>query len=339
MLKRILKWLLVLFLILLVWNWKLVLYGINQLKGQLHIVSNSITIEEALAHSSLSDEYKRKLLLIGEIRKYAMDSLGLKNSDNYTTFYDQQNKPVLWVLTACEPFEMKAYQWYFPFLGNVSYKGFFIKEKGEKEFVEIKQKGYDADYSTVSGWSTLGWFTDPVLSNFLKRPDGMLAELIIHELTHATVYVKSNVDYNENLATFIGEQGAEKFLRYKYGNESKELAVYRNYKSDEEIYGNHLLKSPESLDSLYKLFSERPFSVYEKHFLKYKTIASKLLEANNLPLHRKEFYRFKFGKEPLPNNTFFMSWLRYRNKQNDFKKEFSEKYHENLKDFIAAVKK
>ncbi len=280
MFKKILKWVLVLFLILMVWNWKLVFYGIDQLKGQLHIVYNSITVEEALSDSSLTDEYKRKLLLIGEIRKYAMDSLDLKNSDNYTTFYNQQNKPVLWVLTACEPFAMKAYQWHFPLLGSVSYKGFFVKEKGEKEFSEIKQKGFDADYSTVSGWSTLGWFKDPVLSNFLKRPDGMLAELIIHELTHATVYIKSNVDYNENLATFIGEQGAEKFLQYKCGKESKELTEYRHYKSDEEMYGNHLLKSAESLDSLYKSISGKTVSVYEKHFLKYKIIAEKMAEGN-----------------------------------------------------------
>jgi predicted aminopeptidase len=45
---------------------------------------------------------KQKLVLIQEIRRFAIDSLGINDSKNYTTVYDQQGKPVLWVVTACE---------------------------------------------------------------------------------------------------------------------------------------------------------------------------------------------------------------------------------------------
>lgn len=339
MVKKILKWLLFLILILIIWNWKAVLYGIEQLKGQLHIVWNAKPIDEVLKDAALKEDHKRKLLLIQEIRKFAVDSLGLKNSDNYTTFYDQQNKPVLWVLTACEPFSMKAHEWHFPILGNLSYKGFFVKEKGEKELQELKQKGLDVDLSTVGGWSTLGWLKDPVLSNFLKRPDGVLAELIIHELTHSTVYIKSSVDYNENLATFIGEKGAEEFLAYKFGDSSKKYIEYLNYKSDEETYAKHLLKGAEKLDSLYKSFEKNSLPLKERYALKYKAIAAILLQSNNLSLHNKSMYRFDFKKGSLPNNAYFMSYLRYRKKQDDFKMDFHNKFHDNLEAFIEDVKR
>lgn len=336
--KKALKLILLVLLIIIAWNFKLILYGIDQLKGQLHIVWNARPTEEILKDPTLKDDYKRKILLVQEIKKFAVDSLGLKNSENYTTFYDQQGKPVLWVLTACPPFEMKAYEWHFPFLGNVSYKGFFKKEKGEKEFQQISRKGFDAELSTVSGWSTLGWFKDPVLSNFLKRPDGVLAEIIIHELTHATIYLKSNVDYNENLATFVGEQGTEKFLDYKFGKDSKERTEYFQYKSDEEVYGNHMLKGAEQLDSLYKTFDNASIPPKEKHALKYQTIASILLEANRLPLFRKKVYRFDFKKESLPNNAFFMSFMRYRKKQVDFEKELQVRFKDDLRAFIEGIK-
>ena len=101
-----------------IWNHRLIVYGIQQLKGQLHIITNTRSVEDIISEKAVKQEYISKLLLIQQIRKFAIDSLGLYNSSNYTTYYDQLDKPVLWVLTACPQFEMKPYEWYFPFLGN-----------------------------------------------------------------------------------------------------------------------------------------------------------------------------------------------------------------------------
>jgi predicted aminopeptidase len=346
LLKKILKYLFLLLLILIIWNIRLISYGIDQLKGQLHIVMRAKPIEQVLKHPKLKPDYKRKLLLIAEIKKFAIDSLGLKNSDNYTTFYDQHNKPALWVLTACEPFSLNAYQWHFPFLGNVAYKGFFIRQKGEKELHKLKSRGYDTDYSPTGGWSTLGWFKDPVLSNFLKRSDGRMAETIIHELTHTTIYLKSSVDYNENLATFVGEKGAEKFLAYKYGAGSKELEDYRHHKADEELYGKILLEGTRDLENFYNIIQMQKSSslkednVYSNNdmiYMKYYIITQIMLKINRQPFFRKDIYYFDFKKEKLPNNTYFLSNSRYRKKQDDFEKEFNEKCNHDLKTFVRSV--
>ncbi len=336
-LKKIIWGFFLLVLILTLVNLKLVIYGIQQLNGQLHIIYNARDVNECLEDKDVPDSVKQKLLLIREIRKYAVDSLGLKDSKNYTTFYDQQGKSVLWVLTACEPFAMKAYQWYFPFLGYVSYKGFFDKEKGLPEEEKLTRQWYDIEYAPVSAWSTLGWFRDPILSNMLKRKEGQIAELIIHELTHATVYLPSSVDYNENLATFVSEQGAIRFLNYKYGEKAKQTITYTNYKEDETVFGNYMVNACERLDTVYtSMNKELPFR--QKLNIKFHVIAEIITGINHLSLHNKQRYTFTFPEDKLPNNAWFMSYKRYRVNQNDFDKELQTKYNAKLELFISFLR-
>jgi predicted aminopeptidase len=311
-------------------------YGYGQLKGQLQLIMNARPVEEVLSDNKVPEEIKTKLRLIQLIRKYATDSLGLKESENYTTYYDQKNKPVLWVLTAAYPLELKAYQWEFPFLGKVPYKGFFVEEKGKKEQELLKKKVLDTEISPTGGWSTLGWFKDPVLSNMLKRDEGRIAELIIHELTHETIYLLDSVDYNENLATFIGEQGAIRFLKYYYGENSKELKNYINFKSDEELFGKYMLQSANSLDSLYKTFGKETFR--EKLLKKNIFILQIVNDINKLPLHNKSRYQFHFPGNKIPNNTWFMGYLRYRGKQTGMEHELLTS-DGNLRIFIQNLLK
>ncbi len=226
MLKKILGTILFFAAVLIAANFKLVCYGLQQLKGQLYIVNHAKPIPEVLADVSVSDSIKTKLGFIEEIKRFAVDSLSLKPSENYTTFFDQQNRPVMWVLTAAPRFKLESYTWYYPLLGRLSYKGFFDKNKGLVEKNKLSQTGLDTDLSPTGGWSTLGWFKDPVLSNMLRKNEGALAELIIHELTHGTLYIKGDVEFNENLATFIGEQGAIQYLEAKYGKSSLPLKIY-----------------------------------------------------------------------------------------------------------------
>ncbi len=313
----------------------LISYGIAQLRGQLHIIWNAQSVEEVLHDQQIPDSIKQKLVLIQEIRKYAVDSLGLKDSKNYTTFFDQKGKPVLWVITACEPFAMKAYLWNFPFLGDVSYKGFFEKERGIPELENLKKRGYDTDYGTASGWSTLGWFRDPILSNMLRRSDGQLAELIIHELTHATVYLPGSVDYNENLATFVGEEGAMRFLKSHFGNESKALMNYRSDQEDEVIYGNYMVASCHKLDSFYTNLPA-DWSIQKKYYQKYFFIKDLVLGIRTLKLHKTAHYQFHFPGDHLPNNAWFMSYSRYRKDQGDFRHQL-ETLRGDLKAFMSQI--
>ena len=62
-----------------VFNYKLVQYGLTQLSGQLHIVMNTRPCDELLNDPTFPDSLKTKLRLINEIRRFAVDSLGLND--------------------------------------------------------------------------------------------------------------------------------------------------------------------------------------------------------------------------------------------------------------------
>ena len=73
------------FLILCVFNYKVLNYGIAQAKGEIKILMDVKDINEVLASKDFPDSLKPKLVLIQEIKKFAEDSLGIKKSKNYTT--------------------------------------------------------------------------------------------------------------------------------------------------------------------------------------------------------------------------------------------------------------
>lgn len=320
-----------------IYHHKLVVYGIGQLRGQLNIIYHAKPVEEYLSDPGYPDSLKKKLEFIQDVRTYATDSLGLKNSKNYTTLYDQQGKPALWVITACLPYELTAYEWEFPFLGKVSYKGYFQKEAGLPEVEQLKEKGYDVDYHPTGGWSTLGWFSDPILSNMLRKNEGQLAELIIHELSHATLFLPGSVDYNENFATFIGEQGALRYLKHRFGERSPEYLRYQYEQEDEARFGAYMLQSSQQLDSLYRevLPTKAPQS---RQRIKTETIRAIIQNISNLNLHFPHRYPQYTGDEKLPNNCYFMTYRRYRKSQQEFKLQLEEQ-NGDIKLWINKLKK
>ena len=341
MLRKIIKLsielVLLFFIVFLLIGHRLVIYGTSQGIGQVSIIWKAKPIEEMLKDKNFPDSLKQKLISIKEIKQYAVDSLGIKESNNYNSVYNQENKSVLLTVTACEPYSLKEKLWWFPFLGNVPYIGFFNKEEARKEILKLKEKNFDVNVYSPSGWSTLGWFNDPIQSNMLKQPAGSLANLIIHELTHGTIFVKNNVTLNENLANFIGNKGAEQFLIYRYGNNSTQLTTYKQSIADEKCYNKYILKSIERLDSLYHSISTKESEEIKKQ-KKVNLITEIVVGVNRLPLHKMKSY-FNYSLRAFTEgNSFFMSFSRYDSQNDNFEKEFNEKYHSNLKLYLKTLK-
>ncbi len=310
-------------------------YGVQQLSGQIALVSNTIDIHEALQSDALSTKEKQKLQLIEKIKKFAADSLGLVVQDNYSRFYQQHDLPVLWILTASPPFELKSYEWKFPVIGYVSYKGFFKKHNAIPEYNSLKKSGFDVDLSPVSAWSTLGLFSDPVLSDFLKKSDGKLAELILHELTHATIFNKNSNTYNENLATFIGQEGAKLFLKRTFNDSSQQVADYLNAIIFDKQKDAFFKSGAAQLDSLYKTFTTEMTLSYK---IKMKqdmmdNLIRKLEEIIHINNRNKVINR-----QLMLNNTDFVMHETYNTLQDSFYKDLSN-LDNNLTLFIAVEKK
>ncbi len=341
MLKKILAIALIILSVWAVWHHELIIYGMSQAKGQLKIILQSRDIEEVLQDEEVADSLKQKIRLVQEIRDFAIDSLGVNNSDSYQTIYDQKGKPVLWVVTACEPYSLKDKQWNFPLLGSFSYKGFFNYDKALKEKENLVTEGYDTGIRTVSAWSTLGFFNDPIMSELLFRDVGNVANTVIHELTHGTVFVKNNLKFNENLASFIGHEGAKSFLAYKYGNDTPEYRYYETYMADRKKYVDHMLRGIQRLDSLYHSYtSEMPDSV--KADKKREIITDIIQDADTINFKNQHYIAvIKKLQKPdnFPNNTFFKSFVRYQSEVDSFQQTYEEKYNSNLKAFMAYLKK
>ena len=325
----------VLILIWGIWHRDLVSYGWMQFKGQAHIIYNARPISEVLNDPTTTDSVKARIKLIQSVREFAIDSLGLKDTRNYTTFYDQHSRPLLWVITASEPYSLTAFNWKFPFVGEVSYKGFFDMERGILEDSLLCVKGYDTDFGEVSAWSTLGWFKDPILSGMLKRSDGSLAELIIHEMTHSTLYVKSDVNFNENLASAVGEAGALKFLKHHYGPDSPELNQYIFRKEDSELFTKQMLLATEQLDTLYKRISGLDEKL--KYKFKYDRIKDIVSSLDTLPFHAAERYKGLF-KDKLPNNAYFLNFIRYDSQKAEMREELKNVFNDNIANYLDAVR-
>jgi len=333
--KRLFIALGVLLIVLTLAYWELVTYGVMQARGQLHIIWNARPVEEYLSSPHFPDSLKQKLELITRVRKYAIDSLGLKDTRNYKTLYDQQGREIMWVVMASEPYALKAKEWTFPVIGAVPYKGFFDREKALALARELEAENLDVNVRNPGGWSTLGWFTDPILSNMLRRSDGDLANLIIHEMSHATIFVKDSVDFNENLATFIGDRGAEKFLIAYYGPSSDEYLDYIREDHDYRLYTEHMLRGAGKLDSLYRAIESAP--IEKKKRLKEMMIREIVESLDTLSLHAdtpKPSLRFQ---EKLPNNAYFLNFMRYQAKQDVFMEEYQNRFGGDLRAYIAHL--
>lgn len=190
--------------------------------------------------------------LVAEIRTFAVERLGLDRSRSYTRFYDTGGQPLSWNVSACPPDRFEPCLWHFPILGAVPYKGFFDRARARREYERLRGLGLDAVMRPVSAYSTLGYLADPVLSTMTAYPVDELAELILHELTHGTVYARDQAEYNESLATFVGRAGALEFLADRYGADSPELHRAQGRLRDEERFQRFMGGLVSRLDSLYQ---------------------------------------------------------------------------------------
>lgn len=334
-LKRILAGLGLVIVVLLVIYGDLVLYGLRQGYGQLNIIWNARPVEEFMQDPHFPDSLKARLRLIDEVRRYAVDSLGLKDTENYKTLYDQKGKEVMWVVLASEAFKLAPKEWTFPVVGSVPYKGFFSEKRAFALKRELEEEGYDVIVRNPGGWSTLGWFTDPILSKMLSRSEGDLANLIIHEMSHATIFVKDSIDFNENLATFIGDRGAEQFLIHKYGAASPQYTEYIDEDRDYLHYVDHMLRGAATLDSVYSALDPQAPKA-EKLRIKEEAIRRIVTNLDTLSLRLNKHPSQRF-KNKLPNNAYFMNFRQYQAKQTDFMRAWKEDFGGDLRAYIAHL--
>lgn len=177
--------------------------------GQARMLMARQPIDELLAEPGTEAELAERLRLAASVRRFARDELGLDVGEQYTSYVDWPGDRVVTSVVATRPGEVEARGFWFPLVGRVPYKGFFELQRAEREAERLAAEGLDTCLVPVLAFSTLGWFADPLTAPLARSP--RLVETLIHELVHATLYLPNEPDFNEGLATFVGQEGAVRF--------------------------------------------------------------------------------------------------------------------------------
>ncbi len=288
-------------------------YVTNNAWEQTRLYNKRTPIEQILADSKTKPEVRKKLALVQEAKAFAMSDLGLKKSDNYSTFVELGRPYVTWIVHASPSYQLESYRWWFPIIGHVPYKGFFSEKEAQVEAQSFDKKKFDTYVRGVTAYSTLGWFEDPVFSSMLGYSDHDLVNTIIHESVHATVFAKSQADFNERMATFLGDWGVELFYSLKEGPQSPTVALILKERMDQHLFADFLKKEMKQLREWYlSLKGQEP---EQEKAQRLNEIQRRFREEVSPKLQTKSFSNF--GEIPL-NNARLMALGTYYEDLNDF---------------------
>ncbi len=252
----------------------LVKSGYNQLK----ILNDRVPIKKVLAEKNLPPKERHKLELALEARRFAVSHLHLHATKDYTTFVDLHRPYVSWIVTVAYKNQLKQHFFWYPIVGDLPYKGFFNPKDAKAEAKKFESEGYDVMVGGVTAYSTLGWFEDPILSTMLNEPDYDLVNTIIHESTHATIFIKSQAGFNERLAVFVGDLGTKLFYKYKEGPHSKTLQEIRRENADDIRFSKFISKEIARMKKWYKSHPHLRKGQRQAQFKKIKSDFTKMVK-------------------------------------------------------------
>jgi predicted aminopeptidase len=228
--------------------------------GQLSLINEQRPLKAAIAREA-DPERRRLLQEVPEIVAFAEEVVGLRAGRSYSGYFETEREGLTFVVTACRRTRFEPYTWWFPIVGTVEYRSYWDEVDARAVADALEAQGYDTWISPSRAYSSLGILRDPIATTMLR--DGLtgLTEVVIHELSHARLFIPGHTEWNEALASFVGERGAERYFeqeRWKHTplreqmraraerREQLDRAVTESYVALEELYGR-ALPEPELL--------------------------------------------------------------------------------------------
>jgi len=309
-----------------------IIYLFHAATGQFRLLHGAIPVEEALKHDSLSREQKDRLSLVAAIKAFGEKRLALKKSRNYETVYLKSRQGPIYYVSACPKDSLTRVTWWFPIVGDMPYLGFFDLERAREEKWGMIKKDLDVIIGMADAYSTLGWFRDPVTLNLIEGSTEDLVEVILHEMTHTTLYVKGQGPFNEGLANLVGKMGALLFLRQTYGPSHPFTMEAGKSIEDERIFSSFLASLLKKLEALYC----SPITYQEKVEQREKLFAGALKDFGRLK-NRLQTDRFSFFGSRGLDNAYLMSVGLYHRHFHTFE-AILEKKGNSIKEMLAFFK-
>ncbi len=270
--------------------------------GQYRLLNESIPVQAALEKDLLSADQKDRLRLVAKIKAFGENSLGLRKTDCYETVYLASDQQLLYTVSASPKDSLQQKTWDFPIVGKMPYLGFFELEKAREEGRKLSSRNMDVFIGSASAYSTLGWFADPVTKNLLTGSTPILAETILHEMTHATLYAKGQGAFNEGLAVLVGKVGAVLFFEEDFGPSHPFTLEAKATVADERIFSAFMASLMKDLQKIYA----SPLTYREKMDNRELVFVQALQEFAVLKTSFKTTNFSGFGRIPL-NNAYILA--------------------------------
>ncbi len=232
----------------------LLLSGCYVLRQGTHLFSYELRardIERVLADPATTPEVRRLLELVREVRRFGIEEIGLSEDRNYTTYVSIDKDHLVDVVSATADDSFRRHTWWFPIVGRVPYKGFYDPRDAERLAAKLRNRSLDVITRPVDAFSTLGFFRDPVYSFMKSYPVFEVASLVLHEETHATVYLKNQAQFNEELASFVGNEGALLYMRKRCGEDSELYRKTLLEQHDDRAFTDYLKDIRARLETVY----------------------------------------------------------------------------------------
>lgn len=258
-------------------------YYAQAVSGHFEVMRRAQPIGTILANPDIDPNVKHALNKVVQIREFASRELGLPDNLSYTSYADLERPFVVWNVFAAPELSLKLKEWCFLQVGCVNYRGFFSQGQAEQYAEELRSEGYDVYVGGVRAYSTLGWFSDPVLNTFVSYSEMNLARLIFHELAHQVVFVPGDSMFNESFATTVEQEGIRRWFAHNGTTlQQTELSARQER---EVVFANLIFKYRKQLQDLFQL----DFSDDKKRIRKKQIFDDLHAEFINLKAERTEF--------------------------------------------------
>ena len=224
-------------------------YYLQAAGGHLEVLAKSRPIDDLVADPATDPELKRKLKLVLDSRNFAIHDLDLPDNGSYLKYVDLNRTFAVWNVFAAPELSLTPKTWCFMIIGCVSYRGYFNRDRATAFAAELREQGYDVYVGGATAYSTLGWFSDPVLNTVLKRSDAEITGVVFHELAHQQLYVKNDSAFNESFAVTVELEGVRRWLALH--KDSGKFETYERSINRREEFVALVLKYRDQLNAMY----------------------------------------------------------------------------------------
>ena len=305
----------------------------EQVSRYLGLRSRAIPVAKALADPHTSPELKSFLERVAGIKAFGESSFGLRQTKSYRSIVMLDADRLATVVSACAELSFTTYEWNYPFVGKLPYRGYFDRHDATAEAERLKKQGYDVLARPVDAFSTLGWISDPLFSFMASYPEANVADTVLHEMTHATIWSTGHDQFNEELASFVGDEGSLLYLGSEYGEDSKQLASARADRDDADAFALWLKGTASELQTVYA--STLPAD--QKRAQKARIIAERaaaFVKAYDSLFHGPAYRDFPMDRL---NNAYLDLYRLYAGEPELYRDFYVTVSGSSMKDFISRV--